>query len=161
MNNSNQDKTSDNINFFLTEKVVDNDNDNDKNANVLNEIQNIMDQIDEEHAHTQPEDLLDIHDEYIDMSRLMYFMEKDFYGDDELYYNQEYTIKDLLKICEYYGIDKNIKTSKCKKQDIISTLVYFENMPENAALVKRRNLMWAYMHELTNDIKMKKYVIWT
>ena len=24
------------------------------------------------------------------------------------------TVKDLLKICQYYGIDKNIKASKCK-----------------------------------------------
>ena len=49
-------------------------------------------------------------------------------GNDENYYNNEYTVKDLLKICNYYGIEKNIKSSKCKKQDIISTIIYFESL---------------------------------
>ena len=70
------------------------------------------------------------------------------------------TIKDLLKICQYYGIDKDIKASKCKKQDIISTIVFFESLPENFEIVQKRNKMWIYMSELINDQKMKKYVIW-
>ena len=91
---------------------------------------------------------------------LSYFYDKDFYGDNELYYNQEYTIKDLLKICEFYGIDKHIKMSRCKKRDIIETLIYFENLPENEEIVQKRNIMWAYINELMNEPKMKKYVIW-
>jgi hypothetical protein len=91
---------------------------------------------------------------------LSYFYDKEFYGDNELYYNQEYTIKDLLKICEFYGIDKYIKMSKCKKRDIIETIVYFENLPENEEIVQKRNIMWAYITELMNEPKMKKYVIW-
>ena len=71
------------------------------------------------------------------------------------------TIKDLLKICQYYGIDKDIKASKCKKQDIISTIVFFESLPENVKIVNKRHKMWAYIVELTNDPKMKKYIIWT
>ena len=71
------------------------------------------------------------------------------------------TVKDLLKICQYYGIDKNIKASKCKKQDIISTIVFFESLPENVKIVNKRHKMWAYIVELTNDPKMKKYIIWT
>jgi len=69
------------------------------------------------------------------------------------------TIKDLLKICQYYGIDKDIKVSKCKKQDIISTIVFFESLPENEKIVKKRYKMWAYILELINDPKMKKYII--
>ena len=71
------------------------------------------------------------------------------------------TVKDLLKICQYYGIDKDIKASKCKKQDIISTIVFFESLPENVKIVNKRHKMWAYIVELTNDPKMKKYIIWT
>ena len=69
--------------------------------------------------------------------------------------------KDLLKICQYYGIDKDIKASKCKKQDILSTIMFFESLPENADIVNKRYKMWAYILELTNDPKMKKYIIWT
>ena len=48
-------------------------------------------------------------------TKLMYYLEREIYGDDSFYYNQEYTIKELLKICHYYGIDKDIKAAKCKK----------------------------------------------
>ena len=92
---------------------------------------------------------------------LLYYIEKNvFSGEDEIYYNEKYTIKDLMKICNYYGIDKNIKSSKCKKQDIVSTIVFFEGQVENTELVNRRHNMWAYMTELTADPKMRMYLLW-
>ena len=66
----------------------------------------------------------------------------------------------MLKICSYYGIDKDVRISKCKKQDIISTIIYFESLTENIEIVKKRNRMWAYITELLNDPKMKKFIIW-
>jgi Zn-dependent peptidase ImmA (M78 family) len=80
--------------------------------------------------------------------------------DDELYYDQEYTVKELLKICKYYGIDKELKASKCKKQDIVSTIIYFEGQPENYEIVEKRHKMWAFITELLEDTKMKNYLIW-
>ena len=68
------------------------------------------------------------------------------------------TVKELLKICSYYGIDKSIK--KYKKQDIIATIFYFESLPENNHIVQKRYLMWKNIYELLNDPIMKKYVIW-
>jgi len=94
-----------------------------------------------------------------DEAEMEYFLHKSTYGNDEAFYEQEYTVKDLLKICSYYGLDKDIRTSKCKKQDIISTIVYFESLPENCEIVQKRNRMWAYITELLHDPKMKKYVI--
>ena len=90
------------------------------------------------------------------------FLEEEYevYENEELYYNEVCTVKDLLKICHYYGIDKSVKASKCKKQDIISTLLYFESLPENFEIVQKRNKMWAYITELSNDSKMKQFVIW-
>ena len=90
------------------------------------------------------------------------FLEEEYevYENEELYYNEACTVKDLLKICHYYGIDKNVKASKCKKQDIITTLLYFESLPENFEIVQKRNRMWAYITELSNDSKMKKFVFW-
>jgi len=74
---------------------------------------------------------------------------------------QSYTVKDLLKICNYYDIEKIIKTAKLKKPDIISTIIYFESLPENFEIVQKRHIMWVYMHKLSNDVKMKKYIIWS
>jgi hypothetical protein len=92
---------------------------------------------------------------------LLYYIEKNvFSGEDEIYYNEKYTIKDLMKICNYYGIDKNIKSSKCKKQDIVSTIVFFEGQVENTELVNKRHNMWAYMTELAADPKMRMYLLW-
>jgi hypothetical protein len=76
-------------------------------------------------------------------------------------YDKDYTLKDLLKICEYYDIDKEIRNSKCKKRDIISALITFEILPENSEIVKQRHQMWDYISSLTNDTKMRKYVIWS
>ena len=134
---------NENITFLLKEKETNELSDNE----FQKMIQELNEEINEEYKN----------DKNID---LMYFVNKDFYNNDELYYNQEYSIKELLKICNYYGIDKNIRTSKCKKQDIISTIIYFESLTENYLIVQERNLMWAYMTELFNDSKMKKYVIW-
>jgi len=95
-------------------------------------------------------------------SELLYYVEKSvFTNEDETYYSEKYTIKDLMKICCYYGIDKNIKSSKCKKLDIISTIVFFEGQTENAEIVYKRHNMWAYMTELIADPKMRGYLLWS
>jgi hypothetical protein len=131
MNNLN-----DNIIFFLEEKI-------EKPHNTTDiEIQKMLSEFEEEEF-----------EEYMPPNN-------EFESSELYYYDNEYTIKDLLKICEYYTIDKDIKASKCKKLDIISTIVFFESLPENFEIVQKRNKMWIYMSELINDQKMKKYVIW-
>jgi hypothetical protein len=92
-------------------------------------------------------------------SSLAYFKEKTMYhGVPEAYY-ETHTIKELMKICHYYDLAKNVKGAKCKKADIVATVVFFEAQPENKEIVNKRNKMWAYMKELTNDTKMKEYLI--
>jgi hypothetical protein len=146
LNNNN----NDNITFFLQEKDDDKNNEED--------IQKMMEEFT---GLSDPDDAQKDINEYIsfdDNSNMEYFLHKSNYGNDELFY-EEYTVKDLLKICNYYGLDKDIRTSKCKKQDIIATIVYFESLPENFKIVEKRNRMWAYITELLHDPKMKKYVI--
>lgn len=93
-------------------------------------------------------------------STLAYFDEKNLYiGVPDAYYDA-HTIKELMKICEYYDLAKNVKNARCKKQDIVATIVFFEAQPENQEIVNKRNKMWAYMKELTMDQKMKPYLIW-
>ena len=157
------DNTKNNISFFFEEKekdIVDINNIqnkiiiddyNDNNDNNDDHIQQMIYEL-------ELDSLSKINNYETDMT---YFINKSFYNNDEIYYNETYNIKDLLKICNYYGIEKNIKLSKCKKQDIISTIIYFESLLENFELVQKRNKMWAYMTELYNDSKMKKYIIWS
>lgn len=96
-----------------------------------------------------------------DIFELPYCKKKSKYdGDDYMFYNNEYTIKGLIKICEYYKIDKDIKYSKCKKQEIIYTIILFESLAENQPLVYKRHQMWAYMDALSNDERMRKYIFW-
>jgi len=144
-----ENKNDNQITFFLHEKNTGtndrgtNDrgtNDRGTNDTINDEIQNLL--IDFEKEEYLVEDLME---------------EYDVYENEEL---EACTVKDLLKICHYYGIDKSVKSSKCKKQDIISTLLYFESLPENFELVQKRNKMWAYITELSNDSKMKQFIFW-
>jgi len=174
-------KTNDNICFFLKEKV-----DGKKEEN-NSEIQKIMDELmgelmedeltedelmsnelmgelmGEDFKQDYKRDFLlnDRVNEDNDINNLRYFFKKDVYNNDELYYDKEYTVRDLLKICKYYGIDKDTKASKCKKNDIINTIIFFEVLPENYEIVKTRHRMWAYITELINDPKIKQYIIWS
>ena len=151
--------------FFTVEDKLDTNNNSDK----LTDIDKMMDEL----LNDGDDDDLDFNygfdygfefdNEKKNSSSLTlsYFDEKKLYiGVPESYYDA-HTIKELMKICEYYDLAKNVKMAKCKKQDIVATIVFFEAQPENKKIVNSRNKMWAYMKELTMDQKMKPYLIWT
>lgn len=75
-------------------------------------------------------------------------------------YNENFTVKELIIICEYYGFAKDVKINKFNKQQIIDFLVSFETDPNNSDIVCKRQNMWFYMNELKNDKFMKKFVLW-
>jgi len=75
-------------------------------------------------------------------------------------YHENFTIKELLLICEYYGFAKELKTKKYNKEEIIHFLVEYELDPLNTDIVYKRQNMWFYMNELKNDKFMKKYILW-
>ena len=75
-------------------------------------------------------------------------------------YKINYTVKELLLICDYYGISKEMKSNKYSKDEIINALVQFENNPINNDIFLRRQSMWYYIDKLKNDKFMKKYVLW-
>lgn len=115
------------------------------NKNNYESVQQMMTQFEEEDLDLLNLNLFNMHQEIDNISEF-----KDY---------NDYTVKELLKICNYYEIDNNIKTAKCKKLDIISTIQYYESLPENIEIVQKRKTMWFYIEELLNDPKMKKYVI--
>lgn len=143
--------------FFLVEEKND-INDNDTNDNNNQSIDQMMNSL------LQDDKSFNIGESSLytsqSQSQLAYYIERNAYsGEDELYYEQ-YTIKELMKICQYYGIAKDIKSAKCKKQDIVSTIAFFEGQQENVEIVRKRHDMWAYMTELAMDPKMKVYIFW-
>jgi len=75
-------------------------------------------------------------------------------------YHDNYTVKELLLICEYYGFAKEMKTNKFNKEQIIHYLVEFESDSNNSEIVFKRQNMWFYINELKSDKFMKKFVIW-
>ena len=75
-------------------------------------------------------------------------------------YNENFTVKELLIICDYYGFAKELKNSKCNKEQIIEILVSFESDPINDDIVNKRQTLWFYIGQLKNDKFMKKYVLW-
>ena len=75
-------------------------------------------------------------------------------------YNENYTVKEVLMICEYYGFAKDLKNNKYNKEQIIDFLVTFESDINNSDIVCKRQNMWFYINELKNDKFMKKFVLW-
>jgi 3-dehydroquinate dehydratase len=145
-------KLDDNIIFFLEEKSDEKDN--------SGEIEKMLYELED----TETEDLTNYNLSEMDNDKNIYYSTKKMYDDmyginnEEVY--QLYTVKRLLRICDYYDIEKNIKMAKYKKQDIILSIVYFESLPENAEIVNKRHKLWSHITELIHDSKMKKYVIW-
>ena len=78
----------------------------------------------------------------------------------EIDYDMNYTVSQLLLICEYYDLVKEWKLKKCNKQTIIQILVNFENNTDNIDIVSKRKLFWRFMEELKNDKFMKRFIIW-
>lgn len=73
-------------------------------------------------------------------------------------YDLNYTVKQLLQICEYYNLMKSYKNMK--KQHLITAIMMFEKNPQHAVTVERRKSMWFYMNEIKNDKAMKRYILW-
>jgi len=85
--------------------------------------------------------------------------------DDEIFtqmknYELNFNVKQLLLICEYYVLSKDVKMNKMKKQDIIEQIILYENNTDNIEMVIKRKELWYYMSELKNDKIMKRFVIW-
>ena len=136
--------------------MSENDNNNKNNENVfflLDETENEMNTDDSTQLNDFLEDL-NFEDEMTDLNNqgIIEVMHVD--------YKINYTVKELLLICEYYGLAKELKIQKCCKDIIILVLVDFESNPLNNTIVLRRQEMWRYINILKNDKFMKKYVLW-
>lgn len=74
----------------------------------------------------------------------------------QLHYNDNFTVKDLHKICDYYDINKR----KLCKDQLVDVIVLYELDTHNLLVVQTRKQLWFYMNELNADKFFKKYIIW-
>jgi hypothetical protein len=126
--------TNTNITFFIEEEEDENENANEFSLLDLENINKLLnDDLDTNHFDITIPQIVD--------------------------YSINYTIKGLLAICDYYGIAKNLKNCKSNKEQIIDSLVLFENEPNNHEIVMKRKRMWFYIDELKKDKIMKKYIL--
>jgi hypothetical protein len=104
-------------------------------------------------------------DEQLNIDDLMSEINKtELYNDDitlthMVNYRENFTVKELLFICEYYGFAKQLKSAKLNKDEIIDFLVNFESDENNLDIVFKRQNMWFYMNELKSDKFMKKFLL--
>jgi hypothetical protein len=114
---------------------------------------------DNEEVESNP-DLSDLINEFEQMNTITNnnYCDKDLEMSEMKNYELNYTIKQLLLICDYYGLTK--QTKSMKKNEIIALIMMFESNMENMDIVMKRKEMWYYMDLLKADKTMKKYVLW-
>ena len=84
--------------------------------------------------------------EYLDSDNIMA---------QQLDYNQNYNINKLHHIVNYYNLPKR----KLKKDELIDSIIQFENAPDNSAIVYERKRLWHYLNELKNDSYFGKKIV--
>jgi len=97
-----------------------------------------------------PDELIEEHPSMDD-----YVMDNDSYMVQELDYQENYTVKMLAHILDYYDISKR----KMKKTDMIYAIIDFENNEENTIVVEERKMKWFYMNELRDDPFFQKFIL--
>ena len=67
----------------------------------------------------------------------------------------EFTKKELERICDYYSNNKRKK----RKNDLIQDIIIFEQDILNSELVDKRIEMWYCIEQIKNDNYLKKFLI--
>lgn len=73
----------------------------------------------------------------------------------QFYYDENYTMKELYHIANYYDISKRKK----KKAELIDDIISFELDNENCEVVETRKRLWFYVNEIKNDNYLSKFII--
>ena len=107
---------------------------------------------------TAPTDLSELKNEVFEVENTTNFSDdwSTNYLKLQLHYNDNFTVKDLHKICDFYELDKRKK----RKDEIVEDIVLYELDENNLMNVQNRKRLWFYVKELKNDKFFKKYVMW-
>tara|TARA_B110000967_G_scaffold205152_1_gene249070 strand:+ start:158 stop:595 length:438 start_codon:yes stop_codon:yes gene_type:complete len=127
----------------------------DKSVNITpnNETPNIHDILDNDDYFSDE----DIDGFQLPSSNINYFGEilDDDISAQHVDYSENYTVKMLSHIANYYDIPKK----KIKKDELISLIVDYENNPENSIQVYNRKRCWHYIQELQEDSYFGKFIV--
>lgn len=80
--------------------------------------------------------------------------DENLYIENMLFFNENYTYKQLIKIADFYKIKKSRK-----KEELINYIVLYEMDNNNRELVLRRKLYDYYLECLLEDEYYKKFII--
>jgi hypothetical protein len=122
--------------------------------NISFEIQedHVQDKSQEDHVQDKSQELLDFSFfEQVDLDIQEKVAKK-------LNYQLNFSLKDILRICDYYEIAK--KQRKGKKEFLVEQLVEFEENPLHWEKVQKRQHLWYCIEELKKDSFMKKCILW-
>lgn len=72
----------------------------------------------------------------------------------QFYYDDNFTVKELHHIVNYYEITKRKK----KKSELIDDIISFELNDENNEIVETRKRLWFYLSEIKNDDYLSKFI---
>ena len=72
----------------------------------------------------------------------------------QFYYDDNFTVKELQHIANYYEITKRKK----KKSELIDDIISFELNDENNEIVETRKRLWFYLSEIKNDDYLSKFI---
>jgi len=111
------------------------------NNNELNDVDSILNN--ENFFHDK-----DFHEEF-------QFFDEDNIMAQHIDYFENYTVKMLQHIANYYKLPK----TKLKKEELIQLIIQFENQDENSEEVYNRKRLWHYINELKNDSYFSKFVL--
>ena len=127
----------------------------DKSVNITpnNETPNIHDILDNDDYFSDE----DIDGFQLPSSNINYFGEilDDDISAQHVDYSENYTVKMLSHIANYYDIPKK----KTRKDELISMIVDYENNPEKSIQVYNRKRCWHYIQELQEDSYFGKFII--
>lgn len=70
-------------------------------------------------------------------------------------YSENYTLKMLHHVANYYKIPKR----KLKKEELIELIIHFENDPENTVTVYNQKRFLHYINELKSDSYFGKFIM--
>ena len=171
-NNENNIVEDINVSFLLQEKTpytIDNETDSDAEEEMQKMLAEMEDEIGcnaefNDFTYETIDDLeaQELSEESVVQEPLDYYAEAEAYGGfTREYYNETCTVKKLLMICDFYDINKTVKTTKMKKSDIIEAILAVESEHSLSAIVTKRHEMWSHMNALSREPKMRKYIFWS
>lgn len=120
------------------------------------EIQENKDKLDENKENKEEIDSLINNESFFsDFKEEFEYFDYDNIMAQQIDYSQNYHMNKLHHIANYYSLPKR----KLKKNELIDSIVQFENNSENYLIVYNRKRLWHYLFELQNDNYFGKFVI--